>query len=717
MNKSKGLRLYLAINTLLLSACSITPNVIDHSSVLLEANNDLRLLSENHEVIDAPLNLSMVIARTIKYNREQRLKVMEAALANHQLDLSRFNMLPELTVSAGYSERNQFAASASTTFENGQPRELDSDPSYSVSQGKRKETSGITFTWNALDFGLSYVRAEQQADRYLIAKERERKTIHNIIQQARYAYWRVISADRLASRIEQLIRQANESLSDSQYIEKMRLKSPIEALSYQRELLDALRYLLRLQKELMSARSELAGLMGMRPGQTFTLQAPEMKMPDLKMDLSTMETTALIKRPEMMESRYQNRISKDEVKAALLEMLPGLSLNAGINYDSNQYLLNNEWTDYGAVVNWNLFKAFRGPKAKKAAKAQQDLANEQRLATSMAILTQVHIANIRYNQAKKEYLTAEKYLDVSNRIREQARISKQVERVGDMNVIREELGSLVAEVRRDTAYAELQNSYGTVFASLGLDPMPKETSNDSLLTLASEIQQTLEAWQKGDVGLVINPIDKQGHSFHGTGTQEFTLAEDTFYLSGPIHYSAELADGKALPDWLIFDPTNRVFSGNPPVTEEPLLIRVTATNNNISATDQFSLQVVDANDTPKIVHAMPDLEFVLDSTRYFKAMIDKEAFADPDGDTLEYKIEIAGFFGSKPLPKWLTFNDEDMSISGTPPENVRSVSMYVIARDNYGALGKQKFTIKFKKALEQNDDKEDREELPSVSEV
>ncbi len=715
---SKKYRLSLVISTSLLSACAINPTVIDHSSVLLEANNDLKVLSENHEAINSPLNLSMVIARAVKYNREQRLKVMEAALASNQLDLARFNMLPELAVSAGYSERNQYAASASTTFENGQPRPLDNDPSYSVSQGKRKETSDIAFTWNVLDFGLSYVRAEQQADRYLIAKERERKAVHNIIQQARYAYWRAISADRLSSRIEQLINQTNEALSDSQHIEKMRLKSPIEALSYQRELLDALRYLLPLQKELISARSELASLMGLRPGQKFTLEIPKMKMPVLKMDLSTMEKTALVKRPEVMESRYQNRISRDEVKAALLEMLPGLSLTAGLHYDSNQYLLNSEWTDYGAVVNWNLFKAFKGPKSKKAAKIQQDLANEQRLATSMAILTQVHIANIRFNQAKKEYLTAEKYLDVSNRIREQTRISRQVEKIGSMNVIREELGSLVAEVRRDTAYAELQNSYGTVFSSLGLDPMPKETYDNSLSTLAGGIQQTLETWQKGGVGLVIKPIDEQDFSFQGAGPQEFTLAEDTFYLNGSIRYSAELANGNALPDWLMFDPASRTFSGNPPATSvESLQIRVTATNNSISATDQFSLPMIDTNDVPEIVHSIPDQEFALDDTGYFKAFIDKDVFKDPDGDPLEYRLEISSFLGSRSLPQWLSFNAEDMTISGNPPVNIQSVNLLMVARDSYGALSKQEFTISFKKTLEQSGEKADDGEEIAASEV
>ena len=48
---------------------------------------------------------------------------------------------------------------------------LPANPTYSVSQDKKRNTYDVAFTWNVLDFGLSYVRAQQQADRFLINKE------------------------------------------------------------------------------------------------------------------------------------------------------------------------------------------------------------------------------------------------------------------------------------------------------------------------------------------------------------------------------------------------------------------------------------------------------------------------------------------------------------------------------------------------------------------
>ena len=101
---------------------------------------------------------------------------MEAALSQRQYDLAKANILPALTVSAGYSARDKYAASASTTFTNDEPDALPASPAYSVSQDKNRSTASATFTWNILDFGLSYVRAGQSADRRMIAIERQRNS-------------------------------------------------------------------------------------------------------------------------------------------------------------------------------------------------------------------------------------------------------------------------------------------------------------------------------------------------------------------------------------------------------------------------------------------------------------------------------------------------------------------------------------------------------------
>ena len=417
------------------------------------------------------------------------------------MKLVQQDMLPELTASAGYSRRNNYAASASTTFQNGKPARLN-NPTYSISQRKEQATKDAVFSWDILDFGLSYVRAKQHADRYLIAQERERKSLQNITQDVRAAYWRAVSAERLLGKIDPLMDQAATALDDSRQIELRRLSSPMEALYYQRELLDVLRALQALKQDLLNAKIELAALMDIKPGTRFTLadtEDPEFKIPELEIDLVTIEEQALKNRPELLETYYQQRISVQETRAAFLKMLPGISLTAGAYDNNNKYLLNQDWTSIGAQVSWNLFNVFKLPAERRMAKTRVALAREQRLAASMAVLTQVHLANIRFEQTRNSFDLADRYLQVASRINEQARNAAELEQTAELDLIRESLNLLLAELRRDVAYADLQNSYGRIFASMGMDLLPEDYVDTSIDELAQSIEGRFDQWQRGEL--------------------------------------------------------------------------------------------------------------------------------------------------------------------------------------------------------------------------
>ena len=84
-------------------------------------------------------------------------------------------MLPALAANAGYSGSERYTASASATV----PKtDLAGaiGTSYSTSRERDVNSQDIGFTWNALDFGLSFIRAGQEANRYLITEEMERKS-------------------------------------------------------------------------------------------------------------------------------------------------------------------------------------------------------------------------------------------------------------------------------------------------------------------------------------------------------------------------------------------------------------------------------------------------------------------------------------------------------------------------------------------------------------
>ena len=477
-----------------LAACARAPEPLGRDDVSSELRADLDQLGVVPDSLEEPLTLYQAIARSILYNREYKLAAMEAALSQRQYDLAKTNILPALTVSAGYTSRDNYAASASTTFTNDTPDPLPNPPAYSVSQDKTRSTGSATFTWNILDFGLSYVRAGQSADRRMIAIERQRKVVHNIVREVTSAYWRAIAAENLLDELGPLLRRVEAALADSRRIEQRRLSPPLEALIYQKELLEIRRTLHTQQRSLMTAKLELAQLMGLLPGQQYRLAKVDYIIPEIAMNISLMENTALMSRPELMEARYQKRISKSEVRAALLSMLPSLNLTASASTDDSDYQKYNDYVEMGAQVSYNLMSAFSGPANREVAKAGVDVAEEQRLAMAMAVVSQVHIANMNFVQSRQDYTVAEEYLDVSKRLTKQTRDAQKVAKFGELEVIRQEASLLLASLRRDIAFAELQNSFGTVYASIGLDVIPNRLNDMTIDGLSAAITQSLQTW-------------------------------------------------------------------------------------------------------------------------------------------------------------------------------------------------------------------------------
>ena len=488
-----------------LAGCSVTPEQLSDQDVMTNAAENASTLAKDVAALTGPIDLHQAFARTIKYNRDARLKAFEAVMSQGQLAVDQFDMLPDFAVQAGYSSRNNYAASASVPFIGNRPGPISNNPSYSVSSDKSTVNASIGATWDVLDFGLSYYRAKQQADRFLISKERERKVIHMIMAQSRSAYYRAVSAERLLAKIDPLIIKSRAALEDSARLEQLRAQSPIDALTYQRDLLEALRTLQDIRKELMPAKAELATLMGLNPASDFELidvNKPDFTLPNLTVDINAMERAALVHRPELREAQYQERITQDEVHSAFLKLFPSLSLNAGVNYNDTDYLRNNDWTSAGLGVNWNLMNVFRHGKTEELNKLKIAASKQQALATSMAVISQVHIADIQFKESNDTYQLATQYFDVAQRIKTQVDSNRAAQNIGDLTVIREDLNALLAELRRDVAYAEVQNNYGKVLVSMGLDPLPQGFGNMNLEQLSAAFQVLSSKWQQGDLGIV-----------------------------------------------------------------------------------------------------------------------------------------------------------------------------------------------------------------------
>ncbi|WP_255988626.1 TolC family protein [Chitinolyticbacter albus] len=473
------------IASTLLAGCAIQPTPITQDERQAGIAQQRAAMFADQEALTGPVTLDEAMARAVKYNLDHRLKLMEEALSQRQLDLARFDLLPRLTAEAGYFSRNNELASSSKDYVTGEQSLVPS-----TSSDREHYTGDLTMSWNVLDFGVSYYTAQQQSDRVLVMRERRRKVVHLMMQQVRQAYWQAVGAQQLETKVEPLLALTRSALADSRKIEKEKLQGPLDTLNYQRQLLDILRQLESVRDELAQAKPRLASIMNIPPGEQYALALPSgFSSPKLPVSAEAMEETALINRPELVEAGYNERIGLLETKKALAKVLPGVNIELGANYDSDSYLVNSSWRDLGLRVSWNLMNLLNYQNIRGAAQAQYDVARQQRLALNMAVLTQVHVAYREYIGRKRQFELSDEMNEVDQRILTHTKNAAKADAQGKLVEIRAQASAMMSELRLYQSYGALQNSYGQMLATLGVDPLPDTVKSHDLATLRTAIAE------------------------------------------------------------------------------------------------------------------------------------------------------------------------------------------------------------------------------------
>jgi outer membrane protein TolC len=420
------------------------------------AQDKIARATVDQEPVSGSIDLYQAMARALKYNLDTRVEMMGAALKTRQAELVTYSALPKVVAGAGYAGRDRGDASNATTRD---PDVVNAD---------------MTFTWNILDFGLSYVRAKQAADEVLIQEEMKRRMVNKVIEDVRTAYWRAFSYQRLVSRMRALESRVARALRDTRNLSSGGKSAPLIALMYERELIQIKEEVQSLEGELKIAKSQLGALMNVTPGSQFTLNLPS-RLPTrlgVPSNPDEMFQIALENRPEMREVAYRMRINRKEVNAALLDLLPGANIYAGANYDSNEFIATNDWLSWGTKVSLNVMKLAAYPAVRKKIDAEKQLLDTRSLSVAMAVMTQVHVSMARYNHLQKQYRTAQSLSNVSRRIFTHVKAETDAQKTSEQILIREEMNALLADAKQDMAHANLQNAYANIYASLGVDPFP-----------------------------------------------------------------------------------------------------------------------------------------------------------------------------------------------------------------------------------------------------
>ncbi|MGE5490183.1 MAG: TolC family protein [Actinomycetota bacterium] len=474
---------------------SLAPEPLTAPQIATATAADREAMQKDIEPLSGPLTLEGAIARAVKYNLERRTRMMEEAVALGQLEVGHYDLLPKLVASAGYRDRDKELItrskdSVTNTFSISNPY---------ISSSRYATTTDLSFTWSLLDFGQSYYASKQNADRALIAGERRRKALHLLVQDVRTAFWRAASAQKLKAEVQATLAAAEGALADARQAEAERLRNPLDALRYQRQLLENLRLLEAIDQELSTARIELASLTNLPLSQPIAIAEPADALSTRWLDLPVeqLEEQAIARNADLRESFYNARIASQETRRVLLRLFPGLSFNYGTKSSDDSYLIHQRWTESGAQLSFNLLGLLAAPAQMRLADAGVALADQRRMATQLAVLTQVHLARQQYANAYRQYERADAIWKVDADIaahmvkREEAQTQTKLDRVANQT------SAILSQLRRYQAVAQVHAAASKLQATLGMEPVAEDGQGRPVAELSRQVAAALKQWDEG----------------------------------------------------------------------------------------------------------------------------------------------------------------------------------------------------------------------------
>lgn len=451
-----------ALTCLLLTGCMRSQTELETTRAE-HADEDLDKILERAAVPDHPLTLNEVLEIALKSNLDILVKELDYAFEYELATGSKYKMLPSLIAEGEISYRNKNTGSSSESLTNQPP----APPSISSQQHVNRYD--ITFTWKLLDFGISYYRARQQANKAVSKRfdiERQRQ---NVIMGVVEHFWKARAAMKGISGSQELLKKAKQYQETREKDVEARVVSTIEGYRTEAQLIRAILQMQVFEKSYHREMSELSNLMGLHPNIPFTLaEEPLDPITVHLMPVEDLEELALTNRPELYTADMEALSYTDDIRIALLQVFPDPNLFVGNFYDSNRFLVYKRWLIAGLRWSWNLLSVPSHIQEMISADTHLDMSKASRLAISVGILTQLHLAYIQFSYNLDEYQWNDKLRGVQRRLLASAEKEHEIGELGGLDLLQIGIDTLIAEIDTISTYGETRLSIERINNSIGI---------------------------------------------------------------------------------------------------------------------------------------------------------------------------------------------------------------------------------------------------------
>jgi len=453
----------LTLLVTLLSGCRFAPCHLDCVREM-HLQKEQAILDARDQLFDHPLTVDEIVAIALDCNLELYVQRYQIAIVAEETKSNALKMLPELNLRTNSTQRTQNTAAFSQSLIPGVP-----PAPLSISRDEFIDTRNISLSLNVLDFGMAYFRARQSADNTAIQCFEYERIKEKMILEIVTNYWRVVAARKAVVDMDALLEKTTDEREKIESQRERRLTSDIDGLFAEDKLSEAEVGMLRFRRAYDTSMYELKKLMGLPPGVQFEVAVPENLFEEVEFaPIADLENAALHNRPELYSKDVEEILRSNSAKEALLLMFPSLRLFLGHQFDSNSFLLNAFWTDFGIEVLWNMLAIPSRAKAYKMVLKQKDRVAAERLLTTLTVLTEVHLAHQLVTDYQREYLAAKRFYEARRDL--YLAIQNRVER-GEYQpgyAVAFEARAYIAQLDMLAAYANFRGAIEQLNHSIGL---------------------------------------------------------------------------------------------------------------------------------------------------------------------------------------------------------------------------------------------------------
>lgn len=434
------------------------------------AESDLEYIDSTVELPDHPLYLEEIINIAWANNWDTYTKELEWEAQREFATAEMLAMLPSLDITAERANRNKSTAAVSLLPRTG----IITQPSIGSSQHIR--VWDAIFTFRLLDFSLAYFRSRADGWRALGIYSQYARLKQTLILEIYRSYWKAITAQWAMQRTGLMLEMLDEFTQKFETNMSRRNLSVVPSLRIEDQLWGFQLQFYNFDLAYAAAKAELAALMGIPANVDFELAPIEIKSIPSVDDICILEGLALQNRPELYGTDADVHLALEQVRLAAIPLLPAFQAFAGWQNNYDRYLIHHHWIIAGIRVAWDLLSVPSKVGNVVSATTNKRRAYAARLALSVGVLTQVHIAYNDYLSTLRSYRIHENISTTRNRLRQATETEFIEGEFNEVDAVLARANALQGEIDFVRSYGEMQIALEALNNSIG-QPLYYSTVN------------------------------------------------------------------------------------------------------------------------------------------------------------------------------------------------------------------------------------------------